>query len=153
MTDSFVGGEDVLTVPRPQHIILPLPRHGKGPPHHALALLNQTARLLLYDRKPLIHMAEPGVREFVSPGDVRLRVAVRLLEVGLHGFAVFGVDAVGDLEGLLAIGVVLEGVDGIGDDGVARQVGEEFGVGLGGAVGHGGGGVFGRVRHGVLCCV
>ena len=58
----------------------------------------------------------------VGFGDVGGDVAVRTLRVREDGLDEGVVGGVGDVDGFLAVGIRLEGVDGVGDDGVGGQV-------------------------------
>lgn len=111
---------------------------------------NNRLRILIHNREPLLHLPQPRIGHLVRLLRVRLHVAESILGVGLDGFAEGLVGAVGDVEGLLADGVLGEGGEGVADDGVAGDVGDEFAggrVAVGGGLGHV---VGGCVRHGLM---
>lgn len=116
------------------------------PEDPALARLVDGLGLLLDDGEVAVDGLEGLVAQLVGLVHVRLGVLVGSLEVALDGLAEAGVGAVDDLDGLLAVGVGLEGVDAAGDGRVGGDVGQGLGGGravavddsLGGGVRHGG---------------
>ena len=123
---------DTIVV-RPQRIPLPA--------------LPDRLRLLFDNGHAVLDSTEGVLAHLVGLVGVGLDVLDRRLEVGLGGLAEAVVDVVGEVEGLLAVGVGFEGVDAAGDGGVGGELGEGFG-GRAGAVAVWQG-VGGGVRH---CC-
>ena len=60
--------------------------------------------------------------EGVGFGNVRSDIAVRALGIGDEGSNELLVASIGEVKRLLAVGVRLEGRDGIGDDGVGGEM-------------------------------
>ena len=75
-------------------------------------------RVFLHDRKGLVDFGETGRCDLVGFGDVGRDIAVGALRVGEDGLDKLVVRGIGDVDGFLAVGVRLEGVDRVGDDGV-----------------------------------
>lgn len=134
----------LLTLPSAHDIALPILGELEGVPHNALARVDDGVGILLHDWETALDVSQPRVRELISLGHVWLGIAVWSLEVGLNGLAELLVGGVGEVKGLLAVWVGLEGLDAVGDDRVGVEMGEEFAGGRG-AVGEGCG-----FRHGVV---
>lgn len=83
-------------------------------------------RVLFDDGKAVIDMTQAGVGHLVGPLVVRLDIVEALLEIRLNRLADPLVSTVGDLERLLADGMLLEGLDAVVDHGIAGDVGEEL---------------------------
>ena len=64
--------------------------------------------------------------EGVGFGNVRGDIAVRALGIGNEGSNELLVASIGEVKRLLAVGVRLEGRDGIGDDGVGGEMLKEM---------------------------
>lgn len=73
----------------------------------------------------LVELGEELVTELVGLGHVGLRVRGRRLEVGEGGLDEFRVARVGQLDRLDAVGVLLDGLDRVGDDRIGGEVLEE----------------------------
>jgi hypothetical protein len=100
---------------------------GDGPEDPGLDSLVNGLGLLLDDGEVAVNGLEGLLAQLVCLVDIGLSVLVGSLEVTLHRFAKAGVGAVHDINGLLAVGVGLEGVDAAGDDGVGGDVRESLG--------------------------
>ena len=98
-----------------------------GPEDPVLDALVDGLGLLLDNGEVAVDSLEGSLAELVSLDGVGLGVLVGRLEVALHRLSETGVGAVHDIDGLLAVGVGLEGVDATGDDGVGGDVREGFG--------------------------
>lgn len=98
--------------------------------------------VLLDNGEVALDGVQSGVGELIGLLHVWLGVAVRGLEVCLDRPAEAAVDAIGELNGLLAVGVRLERLDAVVDGRVGGQVRDELRAWLL-AVGQG----LGCVRH------
>ena len=100
---------------------------GDGPEDPGLDSLVNGLGLLLDNGEVAVDSLEGLLAQLVCLVDVGLSVLVGSLEVALDRLAEAGVGAVHDINGLLAVGVGLEGVDATGDDGVGGDVREGLG--------------------------
>jgi hypothetical protein len=98
-----------------------------GPEDPALDGLVDGLGLLLDDREVAVDGLEGFLAQLVGLVDVRLSILVGCLEVALHRLGEASVGAVHDINGLLAVGVGLEGVDAAGDDRVGGYFRESLG--------------------------
>ena len=77
------------------------------------------------DGEGVVHFGESVGAEGVGFGDVGSYVSVGTLGVGDEGCNELLVAGVGEVEGFLAIGIGLEGRDGVGDDGIGGEMLED----------------------------
>ena len=79
-------------------------------------------RVLLYDGEGLVDASKAAIGEGVGLVNVGLDVAVGPLQRVDDGSNERLVAVVGEVEGLLAVGIGSEGGDGVGDNGVGSQM-------------------------------
>ena len=103
----------VLARPGAEDVLLALVRLGHGPEDVGEDGVFDLGRLLLDDGHLVVHHGQEVVTNFIDLGDVGRGVGDGRLEVGEGGLDEFGVGGVGQVDGLGAIGMVLEGLDGI----------------------------------------
>lgn len=72
--------------------------------------------VFLHHGELLVGLVQHTVGDLVGLVDVGRNVAVRLLRIGDDRRYEVLVASIGDTEGLLAVGVLLDGVDGVGDN-------------------------------------
>ena len=83
--------------------------------------------LLLDDGEVAVDGLEGLLAQLIGLVNVRLSVLVGCLEVALHRLGEASVGAVGDINGLLAVRVGLEGINATGDNRVGGDVREGLG--------------------------
>lgn len=112
------------------------------PPDVSLGGIDNGVGVFLDDGEVALNPIQSPIGQLVGLLNVWLRIVVWSLEVGLDGLAEAGVGTVCDLERLLAVWVLLEGLDAVVDGRVGGEVVEEL-AGRLVAVGEG----LGCVRH------
>ena len=98
-----------------------------GPEDIVLDGLVDGLGLLLDDGEVAVDGLEGLLAQLIGLVDVRLSVLVGCLEVALHRLGEASVGAVGDINGLLAVRVGLEGINATGDNRVGGDVREGLG--------------------------
>lgn len=119
---ALAAGLLVLGAVDAQDVVLGLEALVQREQHHALGVGVQLARLLLDDGELGVDLGQRLVAEVVGLLDVRGDVLVGLLEVGHDRGGEGLVGRVAQLQGLLAVGIALEGLDAIVDDRVVEEV-------------------------------